>query len=445
MRAFEEALGRAVFATRALVLLRLFLSSMYAFACAGPGDEVRAVPPRYVSFILRFLAGAVEDERHRQCAAEIRQDALAPRADAQALDERSGVGGGLQVLGSSDRIDTNLSPWFSEELIEDVYPWVFQKEGKASRVEGSGNASLNTFLLPCNGTLGENQCQRGSFDHGQPRKRGAPQQTCDEQVSSVSSLLGFSEQLRDTGWRRDLRCAPREINLKADRLANGNFQEVPIGLRIPPLPQSPDWYILDDATIMGKEAEDYKRRHRTLAGAEGRQQKRGQRRRLEEKTPSHGPLETFPCAVPESHYSQCSCASMWLTWLFTCLDILSFSFVGSFLCVGGKLPRSSLGVHPVPPSSTFFTVFVLPCFKRVEEVPARTLLPVVALLVAVCHTLFAHRRRFRLARSFTIVDLRFGTGSPWFRGVPVTPVAAMPLLTSSLLHARSPDLPRKGG
>ena len=53
----------------------------------------------------------------------------------------------------------------------------------------------------------------------------------------------------------DVRWAPREINLEADRLANGNFQGFSIELRIRPLPQSPDWYIL------GEGAE--RRRHKT--------------------------------------------------------------------------------------------------------------------------------------------------------------------------------------
>ena len=51
----------------------------------------------------------------------------------------------------------------------------------------------------------------------------------------------------------DVRWTPREINLEADRLANGNFQGFSIELR--PLPPSPDWYIL------GEGAE--RRRHKT--------------------------------------------------------------------------------------------------------------------------------------------------------------------------------------
>ena len=92
VRAFEGALGRIVFATSALELLRPFLAPLYAFATSGPRDSVSPVPA-YVAFLLRFLAGAVERERHSQCAAILLQEERAPRVDAQALDERAGVGG----------------------------------------------------------------------------------------------------------------------------------------------------------------------------------------------------------------------------------------------------------------------------------------------------------------------------------------------------------------
>ena len=77
-----------------------------------------------------------------------------------------------------------------------------------------------------------------------------------------AGLMEFSEQLRHTGVRPDVRWAPREINLEADRFANGNFHGFSVGLRIRPLPPSPDWYILGEALVMGKEAEQQKITHR---------------------------------------------------------------------------------------------------------------------------------------------------------------------------------------
>ena len=61
VRAFEEALGKIVFATSALELLRHFLSPLYAFATSGPTDSVRLVPA-YAAFFLRFLSKSAERE-----------------------------------------------------------------------------------------------------------------------------------------------------------------------------------------------------------------------------------------------------------------------------------------------------------------------------------------------------------------------------------------------
>ena len=77
VRAFNEALGRIVFATSDLELLRPFLSPPDAFATPGPRDSVRPAPA-YVAFFLKFLAKSVEQERHSQCAATVVQEERAP-------------------------------------------------------------------------------------------------------------------------------------------------------------------------------------------------------------------------------------------------------------------------------------------------------------------------------------------------------------------------------
>ena len=90
----REGAGRTSVRDRCTRAPPSFLSPLYAFATSGPGDSVRPVPA-YVAFFLRFLAGAVERERHSQCAATLVQEERAPRVDAQASDERTGVGGWL--------------------------------------------------------------------------------------------------------------------------------------------------------------------------------------------------------------------------------------------------------------------------------------------------------------------------------------------------------------
>ena len=54
--------------------------------------------------------------------------------DAQASDERTGVGGWLPTEGPDGRPDPSRSQVFSEEISPEDFPWVFKKEGKASRI-----------------------------------------------------------------------------------------------------------------------------------------------------------------------------------------------------------------------------------------------------------------------------------------------------------------------
>ena len=60
------------------------------------------------------------------------KESLAPRVDAQASEERIGVGGWLPVLGPDGRPDLLSSPWFSEEITVHEFPLVFAKDGKSS-------------------------------------------------------------------------------------------------------------------------------------------------------------------------------------------------------------------------------------------------------------------------------------------------------------------------
>ena len=106
--------------------------------------------PAYVAFFLRFLAGAVERERHSRCAATLVQEERAPRVDAQASDERTGVGGWLPAEGPDGSPEPACSYWFSEEIRQEDFPWVFKRDGKAARgnVGGVGNAACGTCILP---------------------------------------------------------------------------------------------------------------------------------------------------------------------------------------------------------------------------------------------------------------------------------------------------------
>ena len=88
---FEGGLGRIMFVVGALELERLFLGPPHRFMSLHPQSSVRRVPP-YVSFFLRYLADRISDSRHHNCAVSMESTTVAPRVDAQASSERTGIG-----------------------------------------------------------------------------------------------------------------------------------------------------------------------------------------------------------------------------------------------------------------------------------------------------------------------------------------------------------------
>ena len=133
MSNFEEGLGRIMYVAGALEFEKPFLAPLYKFLNLHPRDAVRRIPA-YVSFILQYLAMQVEEERHYSCAAKLRPAATAPRVDAQASGERTGVGGWLPALDEHGVPDPSRSPWFSLEVKKEHWPWVYAMGDKPALV-----------------------------------------------------------------------------------------------------------------------------------------------------------------------------------------------------------------------------------------------------------------------------------------------------------------------
>ena len=133
VKKFEEGLGRIVYVEGALEFEQPFLGPLYKFLTIHPRGSVRRVPP-YVSFILNYTAHQVERGRHHPCASDMISSEVAPRVDAQASGERTGIGGWYPVLGEDGQPDLKRSPWFSLEIRHDQFQWVFEKGGKPSLI-----------------------------------------------------------------------------------------------------------------------------------------------------------------------------------------------------------------------------------------------------------------------------------------------------------------------
>ena len=134
MAAFEEGLSRIMFVVGALEHERPFLGPLYNFMTMHPRNAVRRIPP-YVGFILRYLAGQIQIQRHYECGTFYSTDSCAPRVDAQASDVRAGLGGWFPTRGSDGIVSVWNSPWFSIEVTQRrIFRGCMRKGNKPSLV-----------------------------------------------------------------------------------------------------------------------------------------------------------------------------------------------------------------------------------------------------------------------------------------------------------------------
>ena len=68
------------------------------------------------------------------CAVSMESTTVAPRVDAQASSERTGIGGWFPHRGQDGKIDVRRSRWFSLELNEEEWPWVYARGRKPALI-----------------------------------------------------------------------------------------------------------------------------------------------------------------------------------------------------------------------------------------------------------------------------------------------------------------------
>ena len=67
-------------------------------------------------------------------ALRLRHETSAPRVDAQSSSSHTEIGGWFSVFDSNAKIDFWNSDWFTLEIHEGDFPWVFGKGSKLSLV-----------------------------------------------------------------------------------------------------------------------------------------------------------------------------------------------------------------------------------------------------------------------------------------------------------------------
>ena len=117
----------------ALEYERPFLSPLYSFLSLHPRGAVRQVPA-YVKNFLRYLSRQVSLPHHCNCAMMMHPWDTAPRVDAQASQDRTGIGGWAPELDEEGRPDPWRSPGCSHEITKAEWPWIFERSDKPARV-----------------------------------------------------------------------------------------------------------------------------------------------------------------------------------------------------------------------------------------------------------------------------------------------------------------------
>ena len=261
MHSFEEGLGRITYVAGALEHVRPFLAPLYRFLAIHPRSSVRVIPP-YVTFFLRYVAQQVEAGRHFPCALDLRASSQAPRVDAQASSERTGIGGWLPVVRRDGSIDKWASSWFSHEVKEEVWPWLFEKRGSAALVISTFEALA--VLISLKAFYGDESPQYQRKVVVAPtwtdnRGNGAAlNKLMSTKFPSSAVLMELAAHLRKTGIKAEVHWAPRTANREADALANGEVAGFNPERRISIEPDRLSWCVLPEVLALGRQSmEEY--------------------------------------------------------------------------------------------------------------------------------------------------------------------------------------------
>ena len=220
----EEGLGRIMFAVGALELERPFLGPLHRFMSLHSRSSVRRVPPN-LRFFLRYLADRVSGSRHYNCAVSMESTTVAPRVDAQGSSERTGIGGWFPHRGQDGKSEERGSRWFSLELNEEDWPWIYALGRKPALIISTLESLAVLVALKL--LYGETPRERHTRVQIVPtitdnRGNGALlNKLMSTKFPASAVLMELASYMRRMSLRTVVEWAPREGNKEVDKLANG--------------------------------------------------------------------------------------------------------------------------------------------------------------------------------------------------------------------------------
>ena len=227
MARFEEGLGRIAYVAGALEFERPFLAPLYKFLSMHPRNSTRRVPG-YVAFFLRYLSQEVQAKRHCDCALELCESSLAPRVDAQASAERTGLGRWLPTEVNG-KIDTWSSPWFSLEITRSDFPWIFEKGDSPSRVISTLEAlavllSLKVFFGDAPPVRGKTKVMVAPTWTNNRGNGSVLNKLMTTKFPACAVVMELAAYLKKRSMKAAVQWAPRAVNQEADSLSKGDLE-----------------------------------------------------------------------------------------------------------------------------------------------------------------------------------------------------------------------------
>ena len=242
-----------MFVVGALELERPFLGPLYRFMSLHPRSSVRTVPP-YVRLFLRNLADQVSGSRHYNCENSLESTTVAPRVDAQATSDRTGIGGWFPQRGQDGKIDVRGSRWFSLKLKEEDWSWVYSWGRRPALVISTLEALAVLVALKL--LYRESTREKHTRVQIVPtitdnRGKGALlNNLMSTKFPASAVLMELASYMRKMSLRTVVELA-REGNTEADKLANGNAEDFELSLRIEGNASTLKWDILLEALEAG--------------------------------------------------------------------------------------------------------------------------------------------------------------------------------------------------
>jgi len=289
-----EVLGRWTFASRVLTIIRPFLGPIYAWQARITPGKQRLVPAM-IRLILEFLCKILKESNTVPCRERISAAGESFRGDARAEEDFAEIGAWDSRGGGKPE----LARWFSHKMSKEDYPWVYMKGGSPKRVI----AALELYTTLLGVMLFHPKRSEGPKELYVLRLSAATDNKgngfmLDKLMStafpSCVILMELAMQLRDRGFLLDLLWVPREDNVAADKLSNGDTDSFAPHLEIPVSPSElkEEFHLLSEMMDRGKVLYDevYKERERAKEerakpAGWGGSWARGKRKRLRLRAP----------------------------------------------------------------------------------------------------------------------------------------------------------------